>query len=120
MENKKSKIAHISEPTASKNPGTSYVFVKLETGERAAYFFRGNLELKTGQEIEYTITGEPGRLKLNIASDRPKWSGGNNYQPKTNNRLEALKLTIEMYVAGKCPKDKIRETTKYLEGILSE
>ena len=120
METKKTTIAHISEPTASKNPGTSYVFVRLDSGERACYFYKGILDIKTGQNIEYTLDGEPGRLRLKLSSDKPKWTGGNNYQPKIDNKVEALKMAVSAFNSGKITEERIKPMAKYLLTILSE
>ncbi len=116
----KSKITRLSKPTASKMQGTNYSFIELENNDKGAVFFKtAEFSKKVGEEIEYELKGEEGRRQIKLLGESKSF-GGNNYQPKINNRLEALKLAVDLFIAGKCEKTKIRETTKYFETILSE
>ena len=118
METKKSKIVSVSLPTESKKPGTFYSFVKVENGDSGAVFFTTTeFKYKIGEEIEYLLEESNGRKRLKMATEiksKQQWT------KKTNNKLEALKLAISSFNAGKIEKKNIKPMANYLEKILSE
>lgn len=118
METKKSKIVSIGQPAASKIPGTNYSFIKLENGDSGAVFFKTpEFEKKAGEEIEYNLIEKDGRKSIRLASK-------NNFQGKgyqrTNNKVEALKMAVEAFCAGRIDEKRIKPMAKFLESILSE
>ena len=112
---KTSKIISVSQPTASKNPGTSYSFLRFENEDKGVFFFKGEIAKKVGDIMEYEIVGEEGRKQ--IKEKRAAFNG----QPRffTNNKVEALKLAVSAFNAGKIDEKRIKSMASYLEEILA-
>jgi len=118
METKTSKIVSISNPTPSKVVGTNYSFVKFESGDNGAVFFKSEkFAHSVGETITYEIESKDGRTRIQLPNKNGYKPGGYS---RPNNRLEALKLAVMSFNAGKIEKSGIKPMAKYLEEILSE
>lgn len=118
METKKSKLISITNPTPSRNPGTNYSFLKFENGDKGAVFFKTPaLKYKEGEVVEYNIEDKDGNKRITFPSTERR----SGFVPrKTDNRLEALKLAVEAYAAGRIDEKRIKPMAKYLQRILEE
>lgn len=118
MEIKKSKLISVTAPQASRNPGTNYSFLKFENGDKGAIFFKTpTFKYKEGDIMEYIIEEKDGNKKVRMAAEQRR----NGFVPRqTNNRLEALKMAIEAYTAGRIDEKRIKPMAKFLENILEE
>ena len=112
---KTSKIIRISEPTASKNPGTSYTFIKFENEDKGVFFFKNQLTKKIGDTMEYDLVGEEGRRQI---KEKTSYSGQAKFY-SSSNKIEALKMAVSAFNAGKITEKRIKGMAIYLESILT-
>lgn len=124
MENKKSKVVSVKPSVASKVAGKWFTYVKLEDGTDCSFWFSGSeCPLKKGDTIEYQLEGEVGKQRIKLINTiETIQEVVKAFVPasSSNLKIEALKMAISSFNAGKIAEDRIRPMTKHLFDILSE
>lgn len=113
---RKGTLESISEPKLTRSHNKFFYIIKFkEFPENGCYFLESDkIDIEVGKQYTFTTKVDEKGTIFNIFKPKAK------VEARVNNKLEALKLAVSSFNAGKIEKNKISGMAKYLEEYLNE